>query len=82
MRIEDKTYILENQIELNNPAFMNIKFSDRYQSIPESCGWRVLIGFHKPNDPNWWEMETDWAWLPEDLRLKVVFSGVTAPLRL
>jgi hypothetical protein len=30
MRIEDKKYILENQIELNNPAFLNITFSDSY----------------------------------------------------
>jgi hypothetical protein len=80
--INNNKYILENQIELNNPAFLNITFSDSYGSIPESWGWRVAIGFQKPNDSNWWEMETDWAWLPEALRLRVFPSGLIASLLL
>lgn len=72
MRTEGRTYILENRAELNDPVFKNSKFSNHYRDIPESCGWRVAVGFQKPNYPNWWEIETDWAWLPEDLRMTLV----------
>ncbi len=59
MRTEGRTYILENRADLNDPVFKNSKSSNHYRDIPESCGWRVAVGFQKPNHPNWWETETD-----------------------
>jgi hypothetical protein len=64
-------YILENREDLNSPIFKDVTFSKYYRSVPESSGWRVVIGFQTPNDPNWREVETDWAWLPENVRNSV-----------
>ena len=39
----------------------------RYQRLGESA-----LAFENQIDPNWWELETDWAWLPENLRMTLV----------
>ena len=72
MQVNGQKIYLENQAELNDPIFTNVEWSHYYRNVPESYGWRVSIGFRKPNDPNWWEAETDWAWLPDNLRTTLV----------
>ena len=72
MRREKNKYILENRTELNKPMFADIKSTRYYHSVPESSGWRVILHFKQPNDPRDWKMETDWAWLPKDLQMKLI----------
>ena len=69
MRTESTKYILERPEDWNDPVFQAVRFSDYYRSagIPGV----VVIGFQKPNHTDWLEVETRWAWLSDELKMKL-----------
>jgi hypothetical protein len=62
-------YILEEPADWDNPVFKDARFSEYYRSagIPGV----VVLGFQKPNQTDWFEVETRWAWMNDDRKMKL-----------
>ena len=71
MRVDGRKYTFEHREDLNNPTIIGIKFSNLYREHPDGNRGLVLIGFQKPNDPNWWDAEIPWDWLPKEVQMNV-----------
>lgn len=73
MKIEprSKAISLENSGEWEHPIFKDVTVSSGLLVLGYAACMRVIVGVQKPNDSNWWGVESDSAWVPDWVREKL-----------
>jgi hypothetical protein len=69
--LKSKAIFLESGSEWEHSIFKGITVSSSYLVLEYAACMRVIIGFQKPNDSNWWAVESDSVWVPDWVREKL-----------